>query len=65
MTRSLGSASPPRMASIVGVCGVPSRGIEEAEPNDWHPSNVQLALAQAHVLWAKTHAPHLLEEWLR
>ncbi len=29
------------------------------------PSNVQLALAQAHVLWAKRHAPHLLEEWLR
>ncbi len=29
------------------------------------PSNVQLALAQAHVLWAKRHAPHLLEEWLK
>ncbi len=29
------------------------------------PSNVQLALAHAHVAWAKRHAPHLLEEWLR
>ena len=37
----------------------------EPEPNDWKPSNVQLALAHAHVAWAKRHAPHLLEEWLK
>ena len=36
----------------------------ETASGDWHPSNVQLALAHAHVAWAKRDAPHLLEEWL-
>ncbi len=64
MTRPLGSASSiPREGTPQTPMMEAARG-GEAEPSEFGPSNVQLALAQAHVLWAKRHAPHLLEEWL-
>ena len=68
MTRSLGSLSSGSSIPREGTPQTPTmeaaRG-GEPEPSEFGPSNVQLALAQAHVLWARRHAPHLLEEWLR